>query len=447
MSTSYSTLTPLQLTAGAGLMENEGLTVSANLILSIDSYDTLLPVGNVILLGASATGNVGNSNVQIPILSNVTIRALESMGANSCPTLGDSLPVAYANAFGNSNVQGFTNFLEGTANSYLPADDLTIFAQLFAQSQSYYQLTNQFINSTVNSQTYLANTFTNTNNMVTGEITSVNVCTPEFARDLANLGSLINLRNLNELGTPSALVKQLALLGGVSSTLAITFAAHGVNLDTVLALNDQNLTVSNADQKAMYTAMMNITNENGKLSEILQVFGIRNSLPPSVVGPASAYTNQTVTIYITGGVPKTSFNWLSRSTNPSGAVSAGYIFDSSGSCSFTISESIAGTYNWDWTFISSNFSGIYTIDMLPINSLPAPPPPPGKPMPAAGQTALNINSMADLLNPYILFPNSFQTLTVTDINNVSQNIYIDANGTVNSTLLRVLPPTVLRSTA
>jgi len=447
MSTSYSTLTPLQLTAGAGLMENEGLKVSANLILSIDAYDVLLPVGNVILLGASATGNVGNSNVHIPILSNVTIKALESMGANSCPTLGDSLPVAYANAFGNSNVQGFTNFLESTANSYLPSADLTIFAQLFAQAQSYYQLTNQFINSTVNSQTYLANTFTNTNNMVTGEITSVNVCTPEFAQDLANLGSLINLNNLNELGTPSALVKQLALLGGISSTLAITFAAHGVNLDTVLALNDQNLTVSGPDQKAMYTAMLNITNENGKLAEILQVFGIRNSLPPSVVGPTSAYVDQTVTIYVTGGIPKTSFNWISRSTNPAGAVSAGYTFDSSGSCTFIISESIAGTYYWDWTFMSSGFSGIYTVDIQPVNSLPAPPPPPRKPVATAGQTPLNINSMADLLNPYVLFPNSFQTLTVTDINNVSQSIYINSDGTVNSTLLRVLPPTALRSTA
>lgn len=62
-----------------------------------------------------------------------------------------------------------------------------------------------------------------------------------------------------------------------------------------------------------------------------------------------------------------------------------------------------------------------------------------------GVTTPNINTMADLLNPYKLFPNSFQTLTVTDVNKVSQNIYSGASGTVNGTLVATLP-TVATST-
>jgi len=432
---SFSTLTPLQLTAGAGLLANQGLQVSANLILSIDSYSNILPVGNVIAL---AVGNVGN-------LSNVTIRELSSMGANSCPALGDSLPSAYANTFGSANVNGFTNFLVSTATTYINPGDLSTFAQLFAQAQGYYTLTNQFINSAVNAQHYLGNTFTNTNNMTTGEITAVNVCTQEFATDLANLGSLINLNNLSELGTPLALLKQLALLGGISSTLAITFAAYGVNLDTVLSLNDQNLTASNTDQKAMYTAMTHITNENGKLREVLQIFGIKNLQPTTVIGPNSAYANQGISVYFSGGVPNSSVNWIAQSTNPNGTINYSFTLDNTGSYTYNFSESAVGEYSWHWAFIATGETGTYTIVILTENSLPAPPPPPGKPQAPTGQTALNITSMADLLNPRIIFPNSFQTLTVTDVNNVSQNIYINSSGAVNNTLLSGLPTTALLS--
>jgi hypothetical protein len=53
--------------------------------------------------------------------------------------------------------------------------------------------------------------------------------------------------------------------------------------------------------------------------------------------------------------------------------------------------------------------------------------------------------MADLLNPYKLFPNSFQTLTVIGTNGVSQNIYLNSSGAVNSTLLASLPTVAVSS--
>ena len=62
-----------------------------------------------------------------------------------------------------------------------------------------------------------------------------------------------------------------------------------------------------------------------------------------------------------------------------------------------------------------------------------------------GVTTPNINTMADLLNPYKLFPNSFQTLTVIGTNGVSQNIYLNSSGAVNSTLLASLPTVAVSS--
>ena len=56
---------------------------------------------------------------------------------------------------------------------------------------------NLFINSAVNSQTYLANTFSSTNDSITGDITTVNLATQAFGSDLANLGQLIDLTDLS----------------------------------------------------------------------------------------------------------------------------------------------------------------------------------------------------------------------------------------------------------
>lgn len=57
-------------------------------------------------------------------------------------------------------------------------------------------------------------------------------------------------------------------------------------------------------------------------------------------------------------------------------------------------------------------------------------------------TTAGIGTMADLLNPVKLFPNSFQTLTVLTVNGL-RGIYVDNIGTVNSLLLTELPPSVL----
>ena len=61
-----------------------------------------------------------------------------------------------------------------------------------------------------------------------------------------------------------------------------------------------------------------------------------------------------------------------------------------------------------------------------------------------GVTTTGINTMADLLNPVKLFPNSYQSLTVagTSFKNAIP-IYVDSSGSVNQTLLTELPSYVL----
>ena len=59
-------------------------------------------------------------------------------------------------------------------------------------------------------------------------------------------------------------------------------------------------------------------------------------------------------------------------------------------------------------------------------------------------TTAGITSMADLLNPVKLFPNSFSSLTV-PTKHGSRGIYINSTGSVNQNLLTELPEYVMSS--
>jgi hypothetical protein len=62
-----------------------------------------------------------------------------------------------------------------------------------------------------------------------------------------------------------------------------------------------------------------------------------------------------------------------------------------------------------------------------------------------GVTTAGLTTMADLLNPVKILPNSFQSLTV-PTKNGPRAIYTDANGSINTNLIQGLPAYVLSST-
>jgi hypothetical protein len=59
-------------------------------------------------------------------------------------------------------------------------------------------------------------------------------------------------------------------------------------------------------------------------------------------------------------------------------------------------------------------------------------------------TTIGINTMADLLNPFKLFPNSFLSMTAPTAQG-PRAIYVNAQGTVNTDLTKQLPPYVISS--
>ncbi len=316
-------LTPLQLDAAAGLLQNQGIAVSTELTAAIALYETVPAISALrSTIVVAASGN---------ILSAGNLTAVKNIGNSTCPALADSIPVAYPSLVSSSADPGLTGVIQAQATTDIGSGDVSKFCQALAIAQGYADQTNTFIVSAVNSQNYMACTFTTMDDMITGDITQVNLATEPFGTDLANLGLLIDLSNLGDLGSPVALVQRIQSVGGNVPVLAVYFLAAGVPQEIVVNLNNPATSFSDSVQKLMYDAMTQI--QGADLQQVLTVLAV---------------------------------------------------------------------------------------------------------------TTVGIESMADLLNPFKLFPNSYQSLTV-DTADGPRAIYINDQGTVNSALTEVLPSYVVSS--
>ena len=295
-----SVLTPLQLDAAAGLLQNQGLAVNANLLAAISSYEStplIAPFLSTLVQGSSnvtyTDPDTGNT-VSTTILSNSTISALETLAANSCSALSDSVPTVYA-SLGTQ----MTTVIVNEAELDLCGGNASKLSQAVNQADAYASQTSIFINSAVNSQTYLGNTFTTMNNMITGGVTSISLATPAFGQDLVNLGQLINLNNLDNLGSPLALIQQIYSITGTIPVVSVYFVAVGIPSTIVLNLTDPTVSVTDAIQALMYKAMTQITGNN--LDQILAVMGVTTagiSNMADLLNPVRLFPNsfQTLTV-------------------------------------------------------------------------------------------------------------------------------------------------------
>jgi len=244
-------LTPLQLIAGKSLLQNSGIGVAPSLIASEAAYSNTA-VMSAFFQALSVTGST---------------YGLPTLAASSVPAFSSSIPTAYSSL----GVQ-MIPVINAKATYDAGSGDISKFVQALNVSESYGATTNQFINSAVNSQTYLADTFTTTNDAITADITEINLATTAFATDLANLGQLINLRDLGNLGSPLGLIQQIYSVTGAIPSVSVVFVAAGIPTETVLNFTNPTASVSDSIQRLMYVAMTQITGTG--LQQILQVMGV-----------------------------------------------------------------------------------------------------------------------------------------------------------------------------
>lgn len=301
-------LSPLQLQAGAALLQNQGISVAPAVTAAVTAYNSQPLIANLIT-AINAAGSLGNS----------TQLALQTFGTPDCPALADSFNSASTYPVTSTlATPGLTGIITLTANTYVGGGDVSKFVQIFNSAVGYCDITNIFIESAVNANTYLSNTFTNMDSLTTAGLSDVNLATRAMADDLQNAGNWINLGDLGNLGTPLALIQQISRQAGTISPLIAPLIAAGVPENIVLNINDPTVIVTDTVQKAMYTALTTVTGSDlEQVKRILNVWtpnvnALSDMLNPAVMLPNSYPTLTTPTcngirgVYLTPDVPEPS---------------------------------------------------------------------------------------------------------------------------------------------
>ena len=254
------TYTPLQLIAGAGLLQNQGITVPTALTNAVSSYNSLSFVED--LMSTISLGPAFGLNAGV-------ITSLKTLGNTTCPALGASIPSAYANVnplIPATQTGGFGNLIDTNAELYLGNGEVDRFCQAYQIVSGYRGTVNELINSAVNATTYLGPTFTTMNDLITGQLTGVNLALKCLGRDLAQLGNAVDLSKLDDFGTPAAILQQLSdeakITSGTLSCVALKLAEFGLTESDIVLLCTPDASTRtpstnefNALQKKAYSAL------------------------------------------------------------------------------------------------------------------------------------------------------------------------------------------------
>ena len=257
------TYTPLQLIAGAGLLNNQGIAVPATLTNAVSSYNSISFVENLNDAIAAAPGFGISANI---------VTTLKTLASNACPALGSSVPGSYAGMnvlIPVSEPGGFGNLVANNAAMYLGDGSVDKFCQIFQIAAGYRQSANDLICSAVNATTYLGPTFTTMNDLITGQLTAANLALKCFGADVAKSGNLLNLGKLEDFGTPASVLQQISEQAGITSgtlsCIATKLAEFGLTQSDIILLatpeaSERTPTENefNTLQKRAYAAMVAI---------------------------------------------------------------------------------------------------------------------------------------------------------------------------------------------
>lgn len=257
--------TPLSLNVIASLLQDVGLTVGLNTrtyIGTSDSNDQAYSYGSIIgstvLVDLMATTILAYTKVGSGI-SQTIYDNLISIGSNSIPALGNSKPSTYTRTYGGSDAQfGFLRTIAVQANKELRPYDgtgtLADFASSFVTAHTYVNSNNKIINSFVNSATFLEGTYSNMDDLTSGDIAGVSLSTLYWGQDLINTGRAIDLKKIARFGNPVDLLSTLKTNNAFTKAISLALLACDLSSVDVLNLLTSNYSATTEQQRKVYAA-------------------------------------------------------------------------------------------------------------------------------------------------------------------------------------------------
>jgi hypothetical protein len=249
--TVLGSLSSINLIAGAAILGNIGgvpIGANAQVVTNINSYTSVSVVSQ---FGSSVGGYVSINIV-----------------ANTFPSLTNAIPTAYQSNLGSGTL---TAAITAQNNQILCNGDLGQFEQVFSAAQGFVSSTNLLIKSAVNANDpNVILGFGNQDNVITGSLSKLTLAFSAFSDDLARTGTTIDFVNLNNLGSPAALLKQVGSSSFTNPGLNTALLSVGLSSEKVSDIEGSDFT--DAEQKLIYQAMTQVTGID--LTRVLSQLGV-----------------------------------------------------------------------------------------------------------------------------------------------------------------------------
>lgn len=271
---------PLGVNVLGALLNNQGLTINpvAKQILGESQSLSTYTFGTIV------TGTCLNYLVQAIDeaytigIDTATYDNLISIGAGSIPALGDSKPTTYTNTasntgpLGNLPAWGGANYAAGEEctrfgfmrlialqaydefnyNNSLPA--YKDFLNSIQVCQGFILSQNTSIQTLTNSKTFLSGVYSNINDLITGDISGVNLATLAFGKDLQNLGKALDLSRISSFGLPSNLLITLQKNNAVTKSVSLALLSTGFSVSEIQQIATGVIGATRTQEKQIYQA-------------------------------------------------------------------------------------------------------------------------------------------------------------------------------------------------
>ena len=202
-------------------------------------------------------------------LTSTTYNNLIAMGSTTIPALGNTRPSSYdysgypgwgtaysgeTASYGFVRLYAWQAYSEFNYNGTLVADNrYTDFLGSWTEASSFIDYSNQSIMALQNSFTFLEGTYSNMNDLITGDITGISLSTRVFGQDLIALGKAINLSKIRTFGFPSNVLETLKTYNALTDSVVLALLASGLT-DAEVAQVSNNTNVTTSQQQKIYAA-------------------------------------------------------------------------------------------------------------------------------------------------------------------------------------------------
>lgn len=315
-------LTPLKINTLGSLLQNQGLRINPTAVTYMGSSNALnnyvpgTTVSSTVLSTISQSINLAYALIGSGITSG-TYANLISIGSTTIPALGNSKPSTYTITYsGETTRYGFLRQipLQAYNEFYINNGSYSDFLNTFNASNSKKTQLNGTIATLAKSPTFLDGIYSNMNDLITSDITGVNLSTFYWGQDLIASGRAIDLHNISTFGSPTALLRTLSKNRAITKALNLVLYSAGFTSEIINNLLS-GLAPTNEQEKSLYVAYSSIFSVD--LADICTILNcqtlgltsLADLLDPKKLFPNS-YTSLTFPVYNSTISPTNSKTYL-----------------------------------------------------------------------------------------------------------------------------------------